>query len=486
MMKVHSPKFDLHIIFLTLLALGLRLYSVGSQSLWFDEAYTVFVSRLPIADGWQYLVADGVHPPLYYWLIKLFLYFGDSEVVLRMPSVLFGVLSVPAVYLLGLGWLGKKGALVSALLLTISPFSIWYSQEARMYAALAFFAIIIFGLYASLLIKLSNWRIVAFVIASSLAYLTHYFALLIPCVELVHIIINLKRYPRFIRSWTVMQVVSVLPLLLWLVVIGKRDGQFFGIGWIPQPDLIDLLYTLINFTVGYTTRLSPIHWLVLAICLIFVFIGLRYDWKFPPAKSLTIIWTFLPLVLIFVLSQMRPIYIDRFFILSQPAFLLLVGGGISFLKRNMMIISVITLFTVFVWGWTLINFGSERVEKEEWRQAGKHISQFEKPGELIVYRVLQIAIPFDYYYSGNLPTKALEANQEIYPLNEIARGYDGAWLVYWNISADAHSMTATSSFNPATEADSITAHWIAGQGPKILSQDDFPGTTIFHFEGTFE
>ena len=56
------------IYFVTLLALFLRTYRLDWQSLWFDEAYTLLITNMDLADSIRALVADGVHPPLYYLL----------------------------------------------------------------------------------------------------------------------------------------------------------------------------------------------------------------------------------------------------------------------------------------------------------------------------------------------------------------------------------------------------------------------------------
>ena len=121
------------------LGLVLRLLSLN-QSLWLDEAILAnAVSRLSLTDLiTQYMPTD-FNPPLFY-LFEWFWgrWFGFSEIALRFPSVIFGMVTVYLVYRLG----GK----LPALLLATSGLSIYYSQEARMYSLaalavkLAFFA----------------------------------------------------------------------------------------------------------------------------------------------------------------------------------------------------------------------------------------------------------------------------------------------------------------------------------------------------------
>jgi uncharacterized membrane protein len=59
---------------------------------------------------------------------------GSEEWVLRLPSALVGLLSIYLLYRLGSALFDRLTGLAAALLLAVSPFHVWYSQEARMYA----------------------------------------------------------------------------------------------------------------------------------------------------------------------------------------------------------------------------------------------------------------------------------------------------------------------------------------------------------------
>ncbi len=79
--------------------------------------------------------SDNGKPPLYYLFMHRWLQFGNDEFWARLPSAFFGTAMCIAAALLGSCLLGKKGWIVG-LLLALSPFHIWYSQEARQYAML--------------------------------------------------------------------------------------------------------------------------------------------------------------------------------------------------------------------------------------------------------------------------------------------------------------------------------------------------------------
>jgi len=97
-------------LWVTLLAAAVRLYGLGVQSLWLDEAFSHLFATLPLDMAWQAMIVDAVHPPLYYLLMRLdyllmrlvVALVGGSEFALRFPSALAGVLTVALLYRAGL------------------------------------------------------------------------------------------------------------------------------------------------------------------------------------------------------------------------------------------------------------------------------------------------------------------------------------------------------------------------------------------------
>ncbi len=129
------------LIWIVLLALVLRLARLGFQPLWWDEGWSLYFATSDPGAMLQ-LTAVDIHPPLYYLLLHVWIgLFGPSPISVRLLSVLIGVAAVPLIYLAGRRLFGQrvpadsagKVGLLAALLLAISPFHIYYSQEVRMY-----------------------------------------------------------------------------------------------------------------------------------------------------------------------------------------------------------------------------------------------------------------------------------------------------------------------------------------------------------------
>lgn len=129
-----------------LLAFGLRVYAIDASSLWSDEGNTWAL----LARSFEQIAVDAaadIHPPGYYWLLKIWSSFvGRSAAALRLFSAFAGTLLVLFVYRMGrfivqkfLCWDSHFFfyGFFAALLVALNPFQIYYSQEARMYMLLA-------------------------------------------------------------------------------------------------------------------------------------------------------------------------------------------------------------------------------------------------------------------------------------------------------------------------------------------------------------
>ena len=160
---------------LTALGFALRL-SGHDQSLGGDEYYTQTV--ITASDGVVSLlrhVRDSYEttPPLYYLLGWLARKWNPSLTAIRIPSLLAGTALVPSVYFLARRMAGWRAGLTAAALVSISPFGIWYSNEARAYALLALLCSLVM-LQALRFVERPNWlNSLLLVAASTAALYTH-------------------------------------------------------------------------------------------------------------------------------------------------------------------------------------------------------------------------------------------------------------------------------------------------------------------------
>src|SRR3990170_1567643 len=119
------------------LSAALGLFQLGQPALWIDEAFTWHATT---THGYVRL-ADELHW-LYYTVMKPWVALaGTSEFALRVPSVVGAVVAVALLYGLVRMLFDTNVALVAALLLSVNPFVVKWSQQARSYTILLALAI---------------------------------------------------------------------------------------------------------------------------------------------------------------------------------------------------------------------------------------------------------------------------------------------------------------------------------------------------------
>ena len=201
---------------LTILAAVLRVIGLN-RGLWLDEiAFLLNTVRHPLAEIITVFPGDTQHP-LYSILARLsILAFGEHVWSLRLPAVVFGVASVPALYFLAVSVASRTEALLCAAFLAVSYHHVWFSQNARGYSALAFWTILA---TFSLLRALRTGRrgpFVAYAITASLGAYTHLAMMFLIASHLIvaaALALNDWRRGRSLKKW-------MLPLQAFLLTGG--------------------------------------------------------------------------------------------------------------------------------------------------------------------------------------------------------------------------------------------------------------------------
>ncbi|MBE0691064.1 MAG: glycosyltransferase family 39 protein, partial [Anaerolineae bacterium] len=124
-------------IAILLLALAVRFHLLGAQSLWNDEGNAYVQATRSFSEIADHAARD-IHPPGYYWLLAAWRGLaGETEFALRALSTFASVVSIAFAYALGKRLYGFVAGMTAALVIALNTSSIYYAQEARMYALLA-------------------------------------------------------------------------------------------------------------------------------------------------------------------------------------------------------------------------------------------------------------------------------------------------------------------------------------------------------------
>jgi Dolichyl-phosphate-mannose-protein mannosyltransferase len=160
---------------LTLLGLAIRVANFD-QGLFGDEISTYWIVHGRSLGGVLSIVHsnDEITPPLYFILGWLTLKIGGGPEWVRLPSLVAGTATIPLVYFLGARTVGRAAGLIAAAVMALSPFMIYYSDEARAYALMmAFVAGSALALLAATRTGRTRWWVIYAVCACGALY-SHY------------------------------------------------------------------------------------------------------------------------------------------------------------------------------------------------------------------------------------------------------------------------------------------------------------------------
>ncbi len=214
---------------ITLLAAALRLSTLGLQSFWYDEAFTVVhVLRPSLVATLRHVVHTENTPPLWYllaWADSRVL--GTGEVALRLPSAIAGIATVPVAWMIGEELAGRRAAIATALLVAANPLFVWYSQEARAYALFALLAAVAMLCFLRALREPSARRMAAFAVSGALALLTHYFAVFLLAGMAAMLLADRRARRAALPALAAIGAVA-LALLALIVAQGGHGTQWIG------------------------------------------------------------------------------------------------------------------------------------------------------------------------------------------------------------------------------------------------------------------
>jgi len=241
-----------------LLALFLRLNPMLiERDFWYDEAFTGILMKSSWREMNQ-LIFNDVHPPLYYWLLRLWKsIFGVNQLGLRSFSLLWGMLLIPSIY-----WVGKKMfdfrvGLLAALFCAVSPFAIIYSEEARMYAFFSFlFLWMTWFFYQALKTKQRKYWIY-WGILGGLSFYTHYLTLFfLPIFYLTALLFPFKfpfkikeQFKKTANFWWGALIIIIF-FVTWLKPFLHHIARR-GLGWVKVTQLSQLPETFQFFFLGH-------------------------------------------------------------------------------------------------------------------------------------------------------------------------------------------------------------------------------------------
>lgn len=334
---------------------GISLFTITKSSIWFDEAFGAYLIRFDFWEIARYTAAD-VHPPFYYWLLKIWgMLFGANELTLRSMSVFFGAIAIFFGYLLMKRLFNRNVALYSLLFMVLAPMFIRYSQEMRMYTLVTAIALAATYVLTIAIESKSRKPWLIYGILVSLGMWTHYFSALIWLSHWLWRAWVIRRTQSkqkarrafFSKEWVVAHSVAVGLFLPWLPALAYQvlTVQISGF-WIPPVSPITLPNFLTN-VFYYQDQNTVNSWqtlLLFVILIVFIALAIRLyrTQKEAERQKYMLIFAiaFVPVLLLFVLSMppLRSSFTDRYLVTAALGMSLFIGVtlalGSQFMRRN--------------------------------------------------------------------------------------------------------------------------------------------------------
>ena len=324
---------------------ALRFYRLTEKPLWFDEIGQVLVAQKGLIDMLRG-VAGHLSPPLDYAVLHYVIaLFGSEEWVVRAPAALFGVLLVLSLYLLTRSLFDREIAFVSSILVSVSDFHIYYSQEVRMYSLFALLTVLSIFFFFHFLKRGGTTYFLLWVFSTICLTYTHYFGLLVLPVQFLYLMAPRAQRGQSVDPWRSVSaakwcasgfLIISLTFVPWTPVVLKQAGA----KWINGPYGLEANWAFLSETFRPFFWLSDFdtsHTIVLLPILGIILLGILFFGRQKEHRStlyLLLLWALVPLGISFVATILyRSNATPRNFIFLLPAYMVLLTLGIVALRR---------------------------------------------------------------------------------------------------------------------------------------------------------
>ena len=437
------------LVLVLLLATYLRFNLIESQSLWYDEgnsAKMIFRSIMEIVSA----SAADVHPPGYYLLLKAWSgMMGGSEFALRSLSAFVGLVAVSGMYLIGKQIGNYMVGSLAALLGSVHPGLVYYSQEVRMYMVCTLLSVVL--VYTSIRLRdeiktngaalFSIWRILFVLCGVAGLYIHYSFGFILVAINFACgyeiFTSDQETRKRLVLEFVCLQVGIVVLYIPWLSTAIEHL-----VSWPAERVSLSTEYATWELwswlTFGPTVEVADI--VLGLVCLgIIVVIGLasgrgRMVW--------IAMWMIAPVGLIVAFGLFSEAF-EKFLVLAVPAAAIIAANGFERLIRFVYITGrILSLFAFgVVISCTYLSldnmYHNESYRRDNYRLLVADMLYQYREGDAILLNAPNQAEVISYYYPSMenvfqvAQTRPFDPQKQIAELEAITDGYSRLIGVFW-------------------------------------------------------
>ena len=395
------------------IALWIRIIHIDTMSVWVDEGFTWGYAHFPLGEMLGLLRVD-VHPPLYFIFCHYFLTLFPVLEGLRWLSVLFSVLTLLMLMYSMFKFFSPTEAVAIALLFTLSPMQVHYSQEMRMYTL---FGLVAFGalhcamLYAK---SFSRLALAGCILFSALMIYTHYYGFVFLIGLFIYIFwARCEHYPHcLLRNIVIVLSAGFVVFLLYLpwfhTFLYHLNVTSFGGYYARATGKITFALFM---EMVYQPLLGMVPWLpfpgegILSILrlsffpVIFfalVILGVVTSWRDRFLKKVFVCGFLIPILLTLLHIMMSGRFFSRCLIIYLPLLCIFVVRGIKVIKKPWLAGIVLLIICVFFIKSSLLYLN--RDIRDVTRESYEYLQEQKKSGRDLVLHVNQTSfMPFWAY-----------------------------------------------------------------------------------------
>jgi|GEM_PF-2000297 len=403
---------------LLILAAILRLLAIAKYgAFYWDELFSFHYSQLPWLESLKLWTWE-TNPPLHMFVLKLWWYiFPTTEFWARVPSWLFGVASVYALYNFAQRIFDKKIAIIAAAFLALSPYHIFISATARGYSLLILLTILAVDYFHRIFIANANSRKnqIIFALTHLLLMLTHLTGALVILGEII-ILFSLNR--RKIINWVQL---GIIPLLLWLIwavpsLLAKANMDTAGKSWFFFIDndwlnaifsIQSLFFGLVSIPARKISAAFPFAfiWVVLGLIIIALISSLIYC--FYRQNKAGVINQNLAFVSIFwgwpiFIAIVLRLWQVKFFTVSLPFLILIIAYLLNYYLREK-ILTTVAVVALNIFGLIML---ARALPINDWGEINNYLQSHLDPNkkQILIYNHFVDKLSLERYLKVNVAT----------------------------------------------------------------------------------
>jgi 4-amino-4-deoxy-L-arabinose transferase-like glycosyltransferase len=430
-----------------LLAFSVRMLHLQTRALWYDEAFAVLYASLSPArmvygtvTPVQGAGAADVHPLLYYFLLHSWMgLVGRSPLAVRFLSVGLGLVTVAMLWRLAAWCFDRWTGLAVGLLAAVNPLHVAYSQEARMYALLGLAAVTAAwgllralqgpgnreqeagsreqgagnreqaGVWARLLfivhcsiVHCRWWTLYA--VAAALALYAHNLGVFV--LLALHLLVVARRQWRpCLPPLALADLVALFLFGPWLVGVLPGQLGFVGRGyWLASPGLEEVARAVMLpvFTFYEPAPFWLLSWEFCTSVLLLALVSLR-TWRTHSRAGWFLLLCWVPVLALFLISQWRPVYLERALLPSALFYLVALGW---LLARGMLprflYLGVVVLLIVAIGGSLVSHYTYASFPRPPFQESATYLQAHVEPADVVVHTNKLTYFPM-HYYAPDLP-----------------------------------------------------------------------------------